>query len=514
MQVGSLPWLLRHELRLWWRDVQSRPGLIIWSIILGLLASGVFLLFWLAFSGLRDSTRTMDLTNLPFWTAVIFWLLGLLYGFIQAMQQSIFALFDRGDLDLLVSSPVSSQVIFASRLIGVALRICLNYCPIVVPASLVAVAIGLPQLLGIYPALVGLALAVASVAMLVTLWLVGWLGARRARTAAQVFTALLSALLFLGSQLPNLLRGTGIENHRSLHWLQNWFTADGWLSATSPIWFPVRAMFFDLPSVLLTVLVSAGLAWLAVETLHRSFVSGAQESVTQKQRQLRPEQETTFSGGFNRVVLLKEWRIIWRNPYLLSATFLQVLFLIPALVIVLRDGRGTIASLSTFVSLTSIVIGESLTQTLVRICVSGEEAPDLLKSAPIAGAVLRRLKLLAALIPVWVVLSPLFLLLMLRGDRWFTPLMIFLAATTCAALLRLWNSQPIRLADIGKRQQTAQGDLVLNIAEGIALFTWAWLGYAASTGMVGLAIFPIALLVLVVAIAYWRSEQLGTSLGF
>jgi ABC-2 type transport system permease protein len=502
------------------------------------MVAGVFWLLWVAVSELREQISPAQLeatlTQPPgseraiafqatvklwtFWAAAIACLIGSLYAFIQAMQQSAYALFDRGDLDLLVSSPVSPKVIFASRLIGVALRVFLNYCPIVVPLVLLAIGLGFPQLLGVLPTLASVTLITASLAMLLTLRLVRWFGARRARGVAQIFTAGLSAGLFLATQLPNLLGGSAVT---PADWLQSWFGTEGYLGSESLLWFPVRSLFLDLPSVLGLLLLSGGLAWVTVEMLHQAFISGTQQAVTDK-RQRSPRREMGFSGGFNQVVILKEWRIIWRNPYLVSATCLQVLFLIPALIIVLRGDAGAIASsrspssgdFSTFVTVTSIVIGESLTQTLTRICVSGEEAADLLRASPIAGTRLRGLKLLAALIPVWLLLSPLFLSLMLRGEAWLLPLLLFGLATTCAAVLRLWNSQPIRLADIGKRQQTTQGDFVLSLLELVALFTWACLGFVSRLGLLWLVLLPIGILILVVTIAYWRSQQIGSSLGF
>jgi ABC-2 type transport system permease protein len=515
MQVGSLPWLLRHELRLWWRDLTSRPGVVGWAIAIGILFAGLFFLLWVVLSSLRELMPLTVLSQVGFWFAAGLWVVGFCYAFIQSIKQSIIALFDRGDLDLLISSPVSSKVIFASRLLGVALAAFLNYCPIVVPASLLAVALGFPQLLGIYPALAGLTLYAASLAMLLTVWLVRRLGARQARTFVQVIAVFLTGILFLGTQLPNLLAGTSVDHARTTgELLQSWFGSDSFVGENSPIWFPARAIFFDLGSVLLTLLTSGGLAWLTVETLHHSFIVGTQQSVTLKQKS-RTAQETRFARRFESTVLLKEWRIICRNPYLISSTFLQILFLIPALIILLRGNTGgSIANVTSFVTLVSIVVGESLTQTLVRICLSGEEAPDLLKSSPVKGAELRRLKLLAALIPVWVLLSPLFIILIIKGESWFLSLIAFLAATTCAAVLRLWNSQPIPLSDLFKRRQNLQGDLVLGILEAISLFMWACLGLVLSQGAIVFSLMLLLVIALTVAIAYWRSQQLGTSLGF
>lgn len=513
MKVGTLPWLLRHELRLWWRETISSRTTLIWLLVFGLLGLLFLLPFALVLSMVRSSISFEDLPATALWIAIAAWFLGFVYTFTQAMGQSVIALFDRGDLDLLVASPVSSKVIFASRLLAVALQCFISCCLLVVPFSLIVLLLGIPQLLGIYPALVSICLLSASVAMLLTLWLVRLLGARRARTAAQILSALLAGLFFIGFQLPNLLRDTDVSAAPLWQELQVWLSNNRFFGAESWVWFPARAIFFDPLSVLLTLLLSGGLAWLTVETLHRTFISGTQQSVAQKRR--RAVRDTQFSAGLNRIVLLKEWRIIWRNPFLISSTFLQILFLIPALIIVLRgDNNQMIAGFSGFVATASTLLGESLASTLTRICVSGEEAPDLLKAAPIAGSTLRRLKLLAALIPVWIGLSPLFLVLVMRGEAWVPPLIVFLGATTCAAILRLWNSSPIPLTDLFKRRQNVQGDVVLGMLETLSLIVWVVLSLQVSQANWAWALSSLMVIAAVLAIAYWRSRQLGTSLGF
>ncbi|MBW4520938.1 MAG: hypothetical protein KME16_14700 [Scytolyngbya sp. HA4215-MV1] len=513
--VGTLPWLLGHELRLWWREMVSKPGKIVWSIVLSLLCTLIFGVFWFALSGIRASIPAGMFADVALWIAIAVWLIGFFYAFIEAMRQSVIVLFDRGDLDLLVASPVPSKVIFASRLLSVALKVCLSFAAILVPITLFAVP-AFPRLLGIYPSLIGLALSTSSLAMLLTLWLVRLLGAKRARTLTQILTALLAAILFLGFQLPNLLQGSGAKPAPIWWRLQSWLTHDSPFAIDSWIWFPARAMFLDPFSVVLTLLVSGGLAWLAIETLHHSFITGSQQSVTEKRRQSSTRKVAPFTDRLNQVLLFKEWRIIRRNPYLISATFMQVLFLIPALVIVLRGSRSgqAIASFSTFVTVASIVIGGSLTSTLTQICVAGEEAPDLLKSAPVNGGKLRQLKLLAALIPVWLLLSPLFVVLIWRGEPWFVPLAVFLSATTCSALLRLWNARPIALSEIAKRRQEAQGDPLVGTLEVISVFLWGWLGLIATQGQMRLALIALIIISVLISVAYWRSRTIGTSLGF
>ncbi|MGI0489683.1 hypothetical protein ACN4EK_30055, partial [Pantanalinema rosaneae CENA516] len=515
MQVGTLPWLLLHELRLWWRELRGKWILLGFLIVIEILLLFSFIVSWLLLSRIGQRFSLDPVPEPVFWGVVVLWLFAFFYGFTVAMENSITSLFDRGDLDLLVSSPVSSQVIFASRLLGVALKVFLGISLFVAPISLLFLAIGAYELLGVYPALVGLSLTVASLAMLLTIWLVRLLGARRARTFAQILTAMLAALVFLGFQLPNLLQGTPVNSDTAIGDLQTWLGDHRWFNAQSWLWFPVKAIFFEPTAVLLTLLLSGGLAWLTVVALHRSFISGTQQSVTVKQSRSRQIRDSRFISGLNRIVLLKEWRIIGRNPYLISQTFLSILFLIPFLVIVLRGNHQAIANLSTVVTSAIPLIGGNLTSALTLICVSGEEAPDLLKSSPTPGTKLRQLKLLAALIPVWLLLSPIFLILIVRGEPWLLALLVFLGATLSAATLRLWNARPISLAGLLARQrQNAWGDVLLGLVEMVALFTWMFVGFQAGQGNGSLALSGLGALAIMLTIAYWRSRVLGTSLGF
>lgn len=513
-KAGTLPWLLGYELRLWWRELRGKWFVFVLLGLFGLLlAAAITPLMFLAIATGRPMPMLGEIPQPLFWVAVVFWFLGFFYSFTQAMGQSVIALFDRGDLDLLVSSPVSSKVVFASRLLAIALQSFFSFSLFVIPASLIVVLLGLPQLLGIFPALLALCLVSASLSMLLTLALVRWMGARRARVFAQLLNLLLSALFFLGLQLPNVMLS---GNHPLGVWRQveGWFAEGSLLSADSPLWFPVRAMFFDVPAVLLTFLVSGGLAWLTVETLHRSFLQGTQQSLTLKRRTaIAP---VRFQSGLNRIVLQKEWRIIRRNPYLISQTFLSFIFLIPLLAIVLRNRSvAGMPSLSLVVATALPLMGSSLVSALTVIATSGEEAPDLLRSSPARGDRLRRLKLLTALIPVWLLVLPIFGVLLLRGDSWFPPLLAFLGATTCTALLRLWNARPISLAGVIKRQkQNASHDLLLVTLESLSIYLWAGFGYLLTQGNWTGSGLVLGAIVLVVAIAYLRSRSLGSSLGF
>lgn len=517
MKVSSFPWLVQHELRLWWRDFSSKESNN-YILLLLILAIPILLMgFWPVLSHLRAVLSHTTLPDWTIWIAVGCWVTAFLYAFYQAMERSIIALFDRGDLDLLVSSPLSGKVIFASRLLSIAIEIFLGFSILVVPFSVIVILVGIPQLLGVYPFVVGLSLSATSLAMLLTLGLVLLLGARQARTFAQVLTGGMYGLFFLATQLPNMIRGRNLHTEGLLAPLRSLFAEGGVLGTKSWVWFPARAIFCEPLSVLLTLIISSVLAWLTVEILYRTFISGTQQSVTRKHRQLHSTQEPHFTGNFNRVLLFKEWRMIWRNPYLISRTFLRILFLIPLFVVVMNNHKGkAIASFSTLVSLAAVLVGSQLATTLTNICICAEEAPDLLKSSPANSKDIRCLKLLAALIPSWSLLSPLFAILILRGEPLLVPIVIFLAATTCSAILRLWNSRPIPLTSLfNRRREDSSGvDTTLGLLESISTFAWASLVFGTGIGDVRWIGVSLVVIVLAFAIAYQRSRKLGTSLGF
>lgn len=522
LKVGSLPWLLRHEIRLWWRGLRGKWLIVALAVLFGL---PYILLFGLAFStrldnpdSLREMTQTLGLYPLSepvLWGVVIGCLFVFCLALIQAITKSLTAIFDRGDLDLLIASPIASQTVLASRLISVALQIFLGIGVFFVLPSLLALMLGFIRVLGVYITLAGICLIAASLAMALTLWLVRWLGASKARVTSQLLASLFGLSFFLAVQLPNLVFLTSDGTGTWYGIFRRFGSEDPLLSAASWIWFPARAVFLDPGAVLLMVLVSMAVPWLTIALLGRPFIASTQQSLTTKRRPSKAS-AAQFTNKLSRVVLFKEWRIVRRNPYLLSRTLLSILFLIPLTVSILRgsDGRA-IAGLSPLILSAGPIVGISLTTQLALICIAGEEAPDLLRSAPVKGPALRRLKLLSVLLPVWLLLSPLFLVLMLRGEPWLPALTVFLGSTTCHALLSLWSARPISVKSlIQRKRQDVKGDLILGIINFVSLFTWLLLGVQVSQGSrIGIVIL-LSLVAVLMLMAYWRSRVIGSSLGF
>ncbi len=210
-----------------------------------------------------------------------------------------------------------------------------------------------------------------------------------------------------------------------------------------------------------------------------------------------------FASG-SRATLLKEWRLIWRDPELLSRTLLQVVYLLPLLFSVTRGGGLRAAGGTGVVLLTA-----SLTAALAHLTLNAEDAPDLLVSAPRSPAALRRDKWLAAVIPTVLIGLVALTVLALRGAlgtaHWLSLIPLLLLGTGGTALMVLWQPLPVRRSDAFKRSQRAP--LVNTVLTLVFQGGLSATAYAASSGSPwGLATLVGALIALGVAYGLRRSD--------
>jgi ABC-2 type transport system permease protein len=490
--VGSVPWLLRHELRLAWRGVGGRDSL--------LLATGGAMLWVLAHLVAWLLLRRFDSHHA---TSGINLVLGGLTWLIvslmlsQAILLSVSALFDRGDFDLLLSSPLSTRTVFFVRSLGVAVSCTAIYFALLSPFAHIGLVTSQPNLLAIYPALLALGLLVSSLGMLLTLTLVQVLGARRARTAAQLIGALTGAALFLLTQSQSLLSDATRSQLNTL--FARWSMSGGLLAPESPLWFPLQAMLGrPLP---LLVVVAAGCAgfWLVTTVAHRRFLAGTQTPVTGKRTGAQPLRRATFRAGVWRNVLVKEWKLIARDATLISQTLLQTLYLIPAIFVLARH-EDVFAVLAPSV----VLLAGALASNLAWITVAAEEAPELIASSPAPFERIRQLKVLAALIPVWALVSPLFLVLLTRSLLHALVFVVgLIGATVSAGVTQVWYPRRGDRKNMRKRHKSNQ---VVNLLEAFSMFGWAGAVYCLQEAPLYSPI-PLAFALLVPVLVWFMGRE-------
>src|SRR5690606_20440085 len=403
VRPGSLPWLLRHELRVRWREAlgDARPAT---AFALALLVIFVVVIVLAPLAGSLADIVAEPRSHRANLLAGVALVVMLATGLTVGINHSAMALFERGDLDLLASSPLSARTVFASRLLAVATGVFLTVGVVVLPLVALGLYVGAPRLLGAVPLLASVSLTAASLGMLLTLALVSALGPRRARTLAQVLATLSAAALVLVAQLPNVLRGgSGAAEERLVRWLA-YLEPGGPLAPDSALWLPARTLYLDPVGTLVSLAASALLAWGTVALLEGSFARGiGLAEGAARRRRSREEALPRFAAdrGVVRTLLAKEWKLIRRDPYLVSQALLQLVYLAPAAsVLLMRDvGRWSGLQLGPLGAALAVAAGGTLAASLARICVAGEEAPDLLASSPVPGGTVRRAKLLASALP-------------------------------------------------------------------------------------------------------------------
>ena len=508
---GSSRWLLRHELRLAWYgaalNTKARAG---GRRRLGWPSIAVYTIAWLTLHVLAFAVLHKlgpdGITNPALAIPATLALVAIATFMLStSLRASVMALFERGDLDLLLSSPLPSRSVFTVRLLGVAMSGAALYLFLFGPLVHVGLALGQFRWIGVYVAIAGTATLMACLGMLLTLALVRLLGARRTRVLAQVLGAVAGALLFLLSQAYSLLVQTGDADSagRTLRRVAE----TPWLAPDSPLWLPGRAVLGEpLPMLGMALLGIAVFALTAGRT-HRFFVHGLQEAAGSARAVGRPagELRMRFRRSLFDTVVVKEWRLIARDPHLISQVLLQLVYLAPLLFLILRRNEAPAPAVGAALALLS----SSLSASLAWIVVSAEDAPDLLRSSPAAGRTIALAKLAASVMPPLLLVAVPLLWLVVRAPLAGVLIsFVVTAAVLGAALIVVWQGRPAQRSDFKMR---GRENFLCTVFETVNTLCWGGLGWllvslasergasAGSTALMAAGTLAVALVSLLLA---------------
>ncbi len=338
------------------------------------------------------------------------------------------------------------------------------------------------RMLAGYPVRTALGLGVTALAFAATLALVRAFGVRRAKVIAQVLGALAGAAIFLVSQTSNIVPGDWQRD--LMAWMRS-DAAQAWIGPRSVLWFPARAMFGDPVSVVVMVVLGAGLfAGIAV-LFERRFLEGTRESDAPAVRRRRGAGLRDFRSGLATIVVLKELRLLWRDPSLISQTLLQVLYIIPLVFVGLRHGKT-----GEILAAVVILISTTMAGNLAWMTVSGEEAPGLIGSAPVTKQLVLWLKVAAALVAPVALCIPFVVLYAMQS--WSDAAIFALClvgALASSAVIQAWNARPGSGRDLRKRVQSSK---LANLVEFLGTAGWAGACFAlmhgTAWGLVGLVV--------------------------
>jgi ABC-2 type transport system permease protein len=229
-------------------------------------------------------------------------------------------------------------------------------------------------------------------------------GPRRTRLAAQVVSAIVGAGFVIALQVGAILSYGTMSRFAVL------MSDHAGVYAPSPdsiLWWPARAILGDnvaLFALLAASLVLLGIAMAVCAPLFGdSIVSVASGSVsTRAVAAARPFRARSPQQALRR----KELMLLRRDPWLLSQTLMQLLYLVPPALMMWRS-FGTNGGTALLLVPVIVMAAGQLAGGIAWLSISGEDAPDLIATTPIARSTVMRAKIEVVLIAIAVVLTPL-----------------------------------------------------------------------------------------------------------
>lgn len=493
--TATLTWFARHELTLAWRDwaAMMAGGRTTRERAVTLGALGfVGLLHWLAYailSPLLASGLVADKAALIVLTACLMFTFSMMLS--QAIEQVTRSFYARADLDLILSSPAQARHLFAVRIAAIALSGMAMTCLLAAPVINTAAAIDGPRWLSAYAAIAAMSAIATGISVIAAVWLFRAVGAKRTRLIAQIVAAVVGAALVIGMQVVAVLYYGSLSRFEVL---RSATVLNAAPDAGSLFWLPAHAVLGDVSAVAallaigLAVLVSVIAVYAPQFATHAIAAAGSADDTVAPARETQPFRTRSTLQALRT----KEWMLLGRDPWLLSQTLMQVLYLIPPALLCWRDmGAGTAVHI--VLSPVLVMAFGQLAGGLAWLAISGEDAPDLVATAPIAAGALLRAKTEAVLAIIAAVAAPLLLALAFASLWGMAATALGVAAASASAItIQTWFRVTANRNQFRRRQTASKA---ATFAEAFSSIFWAAAtGFAAAQSWFACVFAAFALL--------------------
>ena len=498
--TATFSWFARHEMRLAARD-------FLWMVtagrrarertaIIGVLMFATFMhgVAWLVLHAITTPATHPDLPALIGITSTM-----LLSGsamLSQAMESVTRAFYSRSDLELILSSPAPAARVFAVRIGAIAFST--GAMSLLIAGPFIDVLIWRDgwRWLGAWGALVAIALLATSIAVVLTLTLFRVIGSKRTRFAAQVAAAVIGAAFVIGIQIAAML-STGTLSRTAF--LRSHFVIAHVPAIESTFWWPARAAMGN-ESCLIVLLTASALLFLlvtiraaprfAVYALAANSVAHDSRSISGSVKPFRP-------GTPSAALRHKEWMLLLRDPWLMSQSLMQLLYLLPPALLLWRSfAYGHHATVICIPVL--IMAAGQLAGGLAWLTISGEDAPDLVLSAPITPGRVLQAKIEAVMGAVALIFSPFVIALVIASplNAIITALGIAGSAASATAI-QLWFRSQAKRSYFRRRHTSSR---IATFAEAFSSITWAASGAIAAAGSVLAAVTALVALAILLVV--------------
>jgi ABC-2 type transport system permease protein len=485
--AAALTWFARHEIRLAWREWLAMMtagrkgrkraaivGLIVFAAIMHLPAYAVIGRF-------ADLQAPLDKSTLIVITATILLAWALMLS--QAIESVTRVFYARADLDLIMSSPVKLANVFSVRIAAIALSVIAMALLLSTPFVDVLVIGGGLRWFAAYGVVVAIGLSAAAVAIAVTVVLFHLIGPSRTRLVAQILAAIVGAGFVIALQIAAILSYGTLSRFAVLTSdVAAGFAPD----IESLVWWPARAALGDGEALLF--LLAGGLLLLgAVMAIFSARFADTvvRASVTASQGHRGNSVRTFRAGSRQQALRWKEFVLLRRDPWLVSQTLMQLLYLVPPALMLWRSFADSSAAIVLITPVIVMAAGQ-LAGGLAWLTISGEDAADLVATAPLPPSRVTRAKIEVVLISIGVIFAPLIVALIFASpvQAAVTASGVIIAAASATAI-QLWFRVQARRSQFRRRQTSSR---LATFAEAFSSIGWA------ATAALALSI-PVAALV-------------------
>ena len=482
----ALSWFARHEIRLAWREwlammtggrrkrKRAVIGLLIFAAVMHLPAYAVIGRF-------ADLQLPLDKPSLIVITSTIFLAWALVLS--QAIELVTRVFYARADLDLIMSSPARLTDVFSVRIAAIALSVTGMALLLSTPFVDVLVIGGGIRWLSAFGVVIAIGLSAAAVAIAITVLLFRLIGPSRTRLVAQILAAVIGAGFVIALQIAAIL-STGTLSRFAV------LTSDAAAAFTpeldSPIWWPARATIGD--GEMLSLLLAAGLVLLGgvMAIFSPKFADTAVRVASTSLTARRGRGITAFRAGSRQQTLRrKEFLLLRRDPWLVSQSLMQLLYLVPPALMLWRSFSDSSAAIVLITPVIVMAAGQ-LAGGLAWLTISGEDAADLVSTAPIPPSRVTRAKIEVVLIAIAAVFAPLIAALAFASPLQATVTALgVIVATISAAAIQFWFRMQAKRSQFRRRQTSSR---LATFAEAFCSIGWA------ATAALALAI-PLAAII-------------------
>lgn len=469
--AADLTWFARHEIRLAWREwlammtgarkkrTRAVIGLLLLAAILHLPAYAVIGRF-------ADLHAPLDKSTLIVMSATIFLAWALMLS--QAIESVTRVFYARADLDLIMSSPVRLNNIFSVRIAAIALSVTAMALLLSSPFIDVLVIGGGIRWFSAFGVVIAIGLSAAAVAIAITILLFRLIGPSRTRLAAQILAAIIGAGFVIALQVAAILSYGTLSRFAVL-------TSDAAAAYApdfdSPLWWPARAAIGDgeMLSLLLagSLVLLGGVMAIFSPKFAGTVVSASAVATTSR----RGSRTTSFRRGSRQSALRwKEFLLLRRDPWLVSQSLMQLLYLVPPALMLWRSFSDSSAA-TVLITPVIVMAAGQLAGGLAWLTISGEDAANLVATAPMPPGSVIRAKVEVVMIAITAIFAPLIAALALASPVQAVVTAIFVViATASAAAIQLWFRVQAKRSQFRRRQTSSR---IATFAEAFCSIGWA-----------------------------------------